>query len=78
MYYHWFKHEVLGTQANNTNKFITVVMALTSLSVAFSSSAYLTPAALVAKDLRTSEEVRCTTFLRSYHIFTYTSGNYRW
>lgn len=37
--------------------FITVVMALTSLSVSFSSSAYLSPAALIAEDFNTSQEV---------------------
>jgi hypothetical protein len=37
--------------------FITIVMAMTSLSVSFSSSAYLSPAVLIAQDLRTTEEV---------------------
>ncbi|KAI0401428.1 MFS general substrate transporter [Xylaria palmicola] len=37
--------------------FITLVMALASLSVSFSSSAYLTPAALIAKDFETTQEV---------------------
>ncbi|KAI1419991.1 MFS general substrate transporter [Xylaria sp. FL1777] len=37
--------------------FITIVMALSSLSVSFSSSAYLSPAALIAQDLKTTQEV---------------------
>ncbi|KAI1356410.1 MFS general substrate transporter [Xylaria sp. FL0043] len=37
--------------------FITLVVALASLSVSFSSSAYLTPATLIAKDFQTTQEV---------------------
>jgi len=37
--------------------FITLVIALASLSVSFSSSAYLTPAALIAEDFETTTEV---------------------
>jgi hypothetical protein len=37
--------------------FITLVIALASLSVSFSSSAYLTPAALIAEHFETTTEV---------------------